>query len=1674
MANELKLKLALEGGAEVNGALSATSGNISKMGQSAQAAQQHLADLSGQLAMFVGGMAGIAAVEKSISAASDFKALAGRMELLTGSAAKAADAMQSVYDIAQRQGASLMAVGDSYAKIGQAMSSLGGTSADTAHMVETVAAALRLGNASTQEADSAMRQFGQAMAKGKLNGDEFVSLMENAPYLMDAVAASLGKTKGDLFAMAEAGKLTADVFSTAVLSSFDTVTAKAATLPPTIGQAMERLTSSFTQAAGQSQVVGLASSAAMAAMGLAAEHAGQIVDKLATVAMVAVARSAILAADAFVVNKLAVWEATAANVAQLQSTLASAEAKAIYTGMVLREAQATLASTTGLGASVLAQNAVLAATVANTAATVAQTEAQAALTAATSLGSKALGLLGGPIGIITTLLGLGITAWAMWGSSAEAAENKAQAAVERSSASIIADLDNQIERINRRNALAGQKLAGVNDFNIASPAADKIGALQLQLDALEKQTGLSVEQYLTQKNKLLAEQGQLQQKLIEIEQKAAPERAAKAVRDHTDAMAKYAPVVDKATAAIEAERKALGAAFTPEDEAKIKAHFAAHKSGAAMASDAARDALSVQISYYEQLQTIVTSGEKTAQSALKAQHDAKLISDEDYYARELDLALNANTDLQALTELELESVQRSALSSSDKLKGVEKYNGELTKLKAEEIAIHQHADNEILVSRAKTAAEIAKQLEVYAASEQKAIESSYAEVDAAQAAYDAHDKLKSVIEAEALARLELARDIIAGTEDTSVLNAQIANKKRLIDILKNGELRDVNEKAAKDAADVWQKTSDSIRDNITDAFLGATDNGKSAFENLRDAVEKMFKDMVLRPIIQAGVSTALDSVGLGSSASGIMGMANTGSSLYSTGSKAYDWVSGLFPTTPSVASETATVAALNDWFGVSALSGSSGSAALGISTASTLETGGVLGSGAWGAGTETLAGTLGTGVFDTGIAAAAPTLAAPAVEAAVGAAATEGILGSIGTAISAIPVWGWAIAGIGALLAMGNDSIPSYNTGDSNLTFNPDGTVKTASTEHGDSVSSLSYAAGLQGSYAAAIESLGATMAETNFVTGSNSGKEASDPQVVFASSVNGQSYQSAETQAADTAAVELAASRAVFSAIQASEMPKYLAGAFDGIVASTATQEQITAALEGATALKSFHDQLQLLPWESLKNMTYATSQALVDMSGSLDALQTNLGTFYDNFYTDSAKTALLTTNTTAAFAGLGITMPAVDENMRDWYRTLVESVLALDQSDAANAGATVAVLALQGAVDALAPAFADTTSAADAAASAVDEAAAALQKLSDDASSAFSVLEKSVAAAKSAAQMTVDLAAEQVNSITSVFDAIGDNAKQLYGTIGSTSAQSATAATAFIAQALAVAKSSGYLPDPSSLSEAIGAARGGLDTSNFATKWEYDAATLELAGQLDQLKTISGDQLDAAESAQKTAQSSLKDLDSILSTAQAQLDAALGTTVAVMSVNDAVLELAKAVASMGSGGGQSVSISSSSGTAAVEAAQRMDNIGSYALSTFDGSAASLQTIAATAAQYGVSQAEIAAATGYAAEDITRLFSDAGIPKFAAGGYHSGGMALVGESGPELVNFGQPAQIYTAGQTQSMLGGNTARLESLVEALTGEVQRLQLIVDTGNGFASRTSKAVEGNQTRPILVEIA
>lgn len=115
---------------------------------------------------------------------------------------------------------------------------------------ELMQKSFRVGGASTMEQQAGMYQLSQAMAAGKLQGDEFRSIMENAPMLAAAIADFTGKSKGELKEMSADGTITADIIKGAMFWAADDINTKFATMPQTFGDVFNLIKNSALQSFG--------------------------------------------------------------------------------------------------------------------------------------------------------------------------------------------------------------------------------------------------------------------------------------------------------------------------------------------------------------------------------------------------------------------------------------------------------------------------------------------------------------------------------------------------------------------------------------------------------------------------------------------------------------------------------------------------------------------------------------------------------------------------------------------------------------------------------------------------------------------------------------------------------------------------------------------------------------------------------------------------------------------------------------------------------------------------------------------------------------------------------------------------------------------------------------------------------------------------------------------------------------------------------------------------------------------------------------------------------------------------------------------------------------------------------------------------------------------------------
>ena len=156
-----------------------------------------------------------------------------RINLINDGSQSTAEIMDKIYSAANRSRGSYLDMADSVAKLNMLAKDAFSSNDEAIYFVEQLNKQFKISGASVEETTSAMYQLTQAMAAGKLQGDEFHSIMENAPMLAQSIASEMGLTVGQLKEMSSQGLITADIIKEALFNSSEETNAKFAEIPMT-------------------------------------------------------------------------------------------------------------------------------------------------------------------------------------------------------------------------------------------------------------------------------------------------------------------------------------------------------------------------------------------------------------------------------------------------------------------------------------------------------------------------------------------------------------------------------------------------------------------------------------------------------------------------------------------------------------------------------------------------------------------------------------------------------------------------------------------------------------------------------------------------------------------------------------------------------------------------------------------------------------------------------------------------------------------------------------------------------------------------------------------------------------------------------------------------------------------------------------------------------------------------------------------------------------------------------------------------------------------------------------------------------------------------------------------------------------------------------------------------
>ena len=413
---------------------------------------QRLGTVGLGLHLFSGGIAGLART------ADEFNNYQSRIALVSKSNQEASRTFRQLMTVANDTGQLFGATAELYTRVYRAMGDRA-NSQELLQFTKTINQSMVVSGANAQEASAAIIQLSQGMASGTLRGEEFNSVAEQAPVILEMLQKSLGKTRGELRKMAEDGELTTEVVLRAVRESAEGVQAQYDQMPKTIGRAVNELTNAWMQFIGQTDGALSASSVAATVISTLAQHLNLLGNAALVVGVIMSGRL------------LAGFVATTASIIRQQAALAVSN-----TTMVARAAIEVKAAQSAL--------AMARATDAETAAVARLTAANRALAVAkgaaiaSSAGGSLMALAGGPIGLaIIAVMGL-VTAYQYLKereAELEAQYNQTQATIQNN-----IDKTRELIELRKQGQVGGfsDRFAQVNANNA------ELAAAQAQLDEL--------------------------------------------------------------------------------------------------------------------------------------------------------------------------------------------------------------------------------------------------------------------------------------------------------------------------------------------------------------------------------------------------------------------------------------------------------------------------------------------------------------------------------------------------------------------------------------------------------------------------------------------------------------------------------------------------------------------------------------------------------------------------------------------------------------------------------------------------------------------------------------------------------------------------------------------------------------------------------------------------------------------------------------------------------------------------------------------------------------------------------------------------------------------------------------------------------------------------------------
>ncbi|HID7728011.1 TPA: tape measure protein [Neisseria meningitidis] len=207
---------------------------LSKTGDKAAEAAGGL----GKIGTVLAGFATLSFAKSLLDTADAMQSINSQVRQVTSSETEYLAVQRQLLEVANNTRASLESTSSLYVSTSRALKDYGYTQQEILQFTEATNNAMTIGGVQAEQQAAALLQLSQALGSGVLQGDEFKSIAEAAPILLDTIAEYMGKSRAEIKKLGSEGELTADVLFKAISGASEKFGEQAAKMPMTMGQAL--------------------------------------------------------------------------------------------------------------------------------------------------------------------------------------------------------------------------------------------------------------------------------------------------------------------------------------------------------------------------------------------------------------------------------------------------------------------------------------------------------------------------------------------------------------------------------------------------------------------------------------------------------------------------------------------------------------------------------------------------------------------------------------------------------------------------------------------------------------------------------------------------------------------------------------------------------------------------------------------------------------------------------------------------------------------------------------------------------------------------------------------------------------------------------------------------------------------------------------------------------------------------------------------------------------------------------------------------------------------------------------------------------------------------------------------------------------------------------------------